>query len=254
VDNKCEEGPRSCPPVRIIIADDHPLFRAALRQLLSEQSDLIEVVGEASDGRGALELCLTLRPKVVLMDVQMPNMNGIEAARHIKREAPSTMVLMLTAFESADYLLEAIEVGASGYVLKDESASRIADAIRRGLGGEAPLNNGLVMQLLRRLIEQNNKGHSSQRSLSEESPDKQPVAAAAASPLSAQEKEILKLMAQGKSNRKIAKSLFVSVSSVKRYVRHIITTLGASDRLHAILLANELGLLEDDSEPGGSKR
>ncbi len=177
MDNKVEDGPRSCPPVRIVIADDHPLFRAALRQLLSEQSDLIEVVGEASDGRGALELCLKLRPRVVLMDVQMPNMNGIEAARHIKREAPSTMVLMLTAFESADYLLEAIEAGASGYVLKHQSAAQVADAIRRGLGGEAPLNDAVVMQLLRRLIEEKNNGPSSQRSLSEESPEQQPVAA-----------------------------------------------------------------------------
>ena len=250
VDNKGEEGTQPSSPVRIVIADDHPLFRAALRQLLSEHFELIEVVGEASDGREALELCLKLRPKVVLMDVQMPNMNGIEAARHIKREVPSTMVLMMTAFESPDYLLEAIEAGASGYVLKHESAAQIAEAIRRGLSGEAPLNNAVVMQLLRRFIEQKNKGPSTQRVLSEEMPHQQPVAAA--SPLSAQEKEILKLMAQGKSNRQIAKSLWVSVSTVKRYVRHIITTLGASDRVHAILLANERGLLEDDSEPSGS--
>jgi DNA-binding NarL/FixJ family response regulator len=251
VDNKGEEGTQPSSPVRIVIADDHPLFRAALMQLLSEHFELIEVVGEASDGREALELCLKLRPKVVLMDVQMPNMNGIEAARQIKQEAPSTMVLMMTAFESPDYLLEAIEAGASGYVLKHESAAQIADAIRRGLSGEAPLNSAVVMQLLGRLIEEKNKGPSTQRSLPEEGTHlQQPVAAALS--LSAQEKEILKLMAQGKSNREIAKSLFVSVSSVKRYVRHIMTTLRASDRVHAILQANELGLLEDDSEPSGS--
>ena len=250
VDNNDEEGRRS-GQAQIVIADDHPLFRAALRQLLSEHfDDLVEVIGEASDGREAVEVCLSLRPKVVLMDVQMPNMSGIEAARQIKREAPSTMVLMLTAFESPDYLLEAIEAGASGYVLKHESAAQIADAIRRGLSGESPLNNAVVMQLCRRLIEEKHKGHSTPRSLSKERPQQQPVAAA---PLSAQEIEILKLMAQGQSNREIAQNLWVSVSTVKRYVRHIITTLGASDRVRAILLANELGLLNNISEPVGSK-
>jgi DNA-binding NarL/FixJ family response regulator len=250
VDNNDEEGRRS-GQARIVIADDHPLFRAALRQLLSEHfDDLVEVVGEASDGREAVEVCLSLRPEVVLMDVQMPNMNGIEAARQIKREAPTTMVLMLTAFESPDYLLEAIEAGASGYVLKYESAAQIADAIRRGLSGEPPLNNAVVMQLLRRLIEEKHKGHSTPRRLSKERPQQQPVAA----PLSAQEIEILKLIAQGQSNREIAKNLWISVSTVKRYVRHLITTLGASDRVHAILLANELGFLNNNSEPVGSKK
>src|SRR5918912_132108 len=145
VDNKGEEE-QPTRPARIAIADDHPLFRAALRQLLSEHSsELVEVVAEASDGREAVELCLSLRPKLVLMDVEMPNMNGIEATRQIKREAPSTIVLMLTAFENPDYLLEAIRAGASGYVLKHESALQIAEAIRRALSGEAPLNNAVVM-------------------------------------------------------------------------------------------------------------
>src|SRR5919202_505264 len=140
VNNEGEEKQPS-EPVRIVIADDHPLFRAALRQLLNEHSSrLVEVVGEASDGREAVEVCLSVRPELVLMDVEMPNMSGIEAAQQIKMEAPSTIVLMLTAFEHPAYLWKAIEAGASGYVLKHQSAAEIVNAIHTVLEGGSPLD------------------------------------------------------------------------------------------------------------------
>src|SRR5829696_3294638 len=137
---------------RLVIADDHPLFRAAIRQMLGELPDL-DVVGEAGDGREAVKLCQRLQPDLVLMDLRMPEMDGFEATREIRRESPSTVVLALTAFGEPESLLEALKAGASGYVLKDSSPQRIVGAIRRVLDGESPLNQEVAMELLGRMIE-----------------------------------------------------------------------------------------------------
>jgi len=229
---------------RIILADDHPLFRAALRQLLSAQPGL-EVVAEAADGREALEVCRRLHPNLVLMDVMMPKLSGIEATRAIKRELPTTVVLMLSAFENPDYLLRALRAGASGYLLKHASAQQITQGIRQVLEGEYPLNHGAAVHLLRRLFDEQKRpapGGGKRASNKEEDRPELPLAA----PLSEREIEILRLMAKGESNEQIARRLWVSVSTVKRSVRHIITALGASDRVQAILLAIELGFLNND--------
>ena len=135
---------------RLLIADDHTLVREGLRTMLSGE-DGIEVIAEANDGQQALTLCRELRPQLVLMDVRMPVMDGLEATRKIKQEMPKTSVMMVTMHENTDYLFEAVKAGAAGYVLKDASGERLLSAVRRTLEGESPLNQELAMRLLRRL-------------------------------------------------------------------------------------------------------
>jgi DNA-binding NarL/FixJ family response regulator len=140
-------------PARILIADDHALVREGLRTMLSGEEG-IEVIAEANDGQQALTLCRELRPHLVLMDVRMPVMDGLQATRKIKQEMPKTSVMMVTMHENPDYLFEAVKAGAAGYVLKDASGERILGAVRRTLDGESPLNQELAMQLLVRLAKE----------------------------------------------------------------------------------------------------
>src|SRR3712207_5936619 len=138
-------------PSRIVVADDHPLFRSAIRHTLEAHSDL-EVVGEAANGREAVELCRRLRPELVLMDLRMPVMDGVAATRTIKREFPETLVLVLTALDESAGLSDALEAGVAGYVLKDAPAARITDAVRRVLAGDSPLDEKVAMGLLMSLM------------------------------------------------------------------------------------------------------
>src|ERR671911_438774 len=135
---------------RLLIADDHALVREGLRTMLSGE-DGIDVIGEAKDGRQALDVCRELGPDLVLMDVRMPVMDGLEATKRIKAEMPKTSVMMVTMHENPDYLFEAVKAGAAGYVLKDASGERLLSAVRRTLEGESPLNQELAMRLLKRL-------------------------------------------------------------------------------------------------------
>jgi DNA-binding NarL/FixJ family response regulator len=137
-------------PARLLIADDHALVREGLRTMLSGE-DGIEVVAEANDGKQAVDICRELEPDLVLMDVRMPVMDGLEATKKIKAEMPHTSVMMVTMHENPDYLFEAVKAGAAGYVLKDASGERLLGAVRRTLEGESPLNQELAMQLLVRL-------------------------------------------------------------------------------------------------------
>lgn len=194
---------------------------------MNECPDLV-VVGEAADGREAVKLCRRLRPELVLMDLRMPKMDGLEATREIKRELPSTIVLVLTALDEPDYLLEAIKAGASGYVLKHMSPRQIRGAIRRVVEGESPLNQEVAMQLLTRLIEE--------RQQKKAGGAPKPTLAA---PLSARELEVLGLLVGGHSNQQIARDLSISVSTVKNHVHRIIKKLGVSDRVQAAILAIE---------------
>jgi DNA-binding NarL/FixJ family response regulator len=148
-----EEASRETRPsqvARLLIADDHALVREGLRTMLSGE-DGLDVIAEANDGQQALTLCRELRPDLVLMDVRMPVMDGLEATRKIKQEMPKTSVMMVTMHENPDYLFEAVKAGAAGYVLKDASGERLLSAVRRTLEGESPLNQELAMRLLRRL-------------------------------------------------------------------------------------------------------
>jgi DNA-binding NarL/FixJ family response regulator len=137
-------------PAQILIADDHELVRDGFKQMLGYEEDL-KVVGEASNGREAVELCRKLQPDLVLMDVRMPDMDGLEATRVIKAEQASVSVLIISIYKNPDYLLEAIEAGADGYVLKDAPNRQLTNAIRRVLKGESPLNQELALQLIQRL-------------------------------------------------------------------------------------------------------
>src|SRR5687767_4483749 len=144
------EGAAAPKVARILIADDHALVREGLRTMLSGE-DGIEVIAEANDGQQALDVCRELGPDLVLMDVRMPVMDGLEATRKIKQEMPTTSVMMVTMHENPDYLFEAVKAGAAGYVLKDASGERLLSAVRRTLEGEFPLNQELAMRLLKRI-------------------------------------------------------------------------------------------------------
>ena len=222
---------------RIVIADDHPLMRDALRSLMEVQSDL-KVIGEAQNGREALELCLSLRPEVVLLDLRMPEMDGVAATRAIKRELPNTAVLIITAAADPNHLSKALKAGAAGYVLKESSRQEIADAIRKVLIGESPLNQELGMQLLRRLLDKEEKEKVPQTL------EEQPRACLLGE-LTQREVEVLRLMARGRTNQQIARSLLVSLSTVKKHVHNITSKLGVSDRVQAVVKAIELDVFDN---------
>ncbi|HEV2745048.1 MAG TPA: response regulator transcription factor, partial [Rubrobacter sp.] len=144
-----ESEARTVPPARVLITDDHDLVRDGYQRMLAREEGL-EVVGEAANGREAVELCRKLRPDLILMDVRMPEMDGLEATRRIKAEFPTTGGLVVTTYDNPDYLFEAIEAGAAGYVLKDAPKQQLGNAARRTLNGESPLNQELAVQLFSR--------------------------------------------------------------------------------------------------------
>jgi DNA-binding NarL/FixJ family response regulator len=241
-----EEDTRSAEEHRltqIVIAEDHPLFREALRLTLSREAGL-EVVGEAVDGIEALELCRRLQPELVLMDLGMPRMDGLEATRKIKSELPRTIVLVLTASVEVGSLSEALRAGASGYVLKDASPQQIIEAVRRVLRGESPLDQELATELLLRLMDEGLEEESTRSSAvsSPQRPSEERSEPALLKLLSPREIEVLRLVVQGQTNQEIAQNLLVSVSSVKKHMHDIITKLGVSDRVQAAVRAMELGL------------
>jgi len=217
-------------PYRLLLADDHALLREAMRAFLEAQPDF-EVVGEAHDGEEALRMCRSLGPDLILMDVRMPRMDGLEATRQLKAERPETIVLVVTAHAGEEYLLEAVQAGAAGYVLKDAPKQQLLDAVRRALNGESPLNQELAMRLLRRLSEEHVPKHEPPPQL-----------------LTARELDVLRHLAVGKTNREIARELYVSLSTVKGHLEHLIAKLGVSDRTQAAVKAIELGLLPEQGE------
>jgi DNA-binding NarL/FixJ family response regulator len=236
-------------PARVIIADDHPLYRSALTRIFEEHSEF-EVVSQAADGREVLEFCRRLRPELVLMDLGMPDIDGLEATRTIKRELPRTIVVVLTAYEDPQRLSEAFKAGARGYLLKDASPQRIIDAVRGALAGEAPFDHGLATELLLHLSDQNSE--SSQEptdSIPEapptEPPTEHPMPAPPRSELTPREVEVLRLLSEGRTNQQIARELLVSKSTVKNHIHQILAKLGASDRTQAAVIANEMGLLSN---------
>jgi DNA-binding NarL/FixJ family response regulator len=232
-----ESGTRSTP-AQILIADDHELVRDGIKHMLGHEEDL-EVVGEASNGREAVDLCRRLKPDLVLMDVRMPEMNGVDATRAIKVEQPSVSVLVVSTYGNVDYLLEAIEAGAAGYVLKDAPNRQLINAMKRVLRGESALNQELALQLIQRL--------ASKTSPPVESPPAPEIGDAASTTLpnmlTSRELEVLGLLAQGNTNQDIAEDLRISRATVKVHVQHIIAKLEVSDRTQAKVRAFKMGLI-----------
>jgi DNA-binding NarL/FixJ family response regulator len=221
---------RKSEPTRLVIVDDHELTRAGLRSMLSGQRRL-KVVGEASNGQEALALCRRLQPDLALLDIRMPEMDGLQTCRALKQECPATSVILITIHSNPDYLLEAIKAGAAGYLLKDLTQSELLSAIQRVLRGESILEGQLMTRLLRRLANET----SSQADM-------------LAVPLSQREREVVQLLAEGLTNREIADTLTVSVGTVKAHVEHILTKLGVSDRTQAAVRVVELGLYRSTSK------
>ena len=215
---------RISPAARVIIADDNDLARAGLQAILSSIPGL-ELAGEATNGRAAVELCRTLQPDLALLDVRMPDMDGLAAARAIRMEAPATRVIMVTIHDNLDYLLEAMRAGASGYVLKEASREELLTAVRRVLAGEQLLNAGESKRMLQRMASDDPE-HSTVVKL-----------------LTLREIEVLRLVADGRTNQDIATTLHISRGTVKVHVEHILAKLDVSDRTEAAVYASQLGLL-----------
>ena len=222
-------------PARLVIADDHELARSGLRSMLAGEPDL-EVVGEAATGREALAACSRLRPDLVLMDVRMPELDGLAATEAVKEACPGTSVVIVTLFEDPDYLLRAVRAGAAGYVLKDATRRELLAAVRRVLGGESILDPALAAQLLHRLAHEGR-------------PER--AVGGSVEPLTGRELEVLRLLAQGLTNPEIGGRLGVSRGTVKVHVERIIAKLGASDRTQAAVRAAELGLLTGEDRKLG---
>jgi DNA-binding NarL/FixJ family response regulator len=219
--------------IRIVLVDDEHLVRAGLRLILESEDDL-EVVGEADDGAAAVEVVTATDPDVVLMDIQMPGMNGLEATRQIVglgREE-SSRVLILTTFELDEYVYDALRAGASGFLLKRTPATELVNAIRVVAEGEALL----APSVTRRLIDEFARRPRGDRPPPEALDD-----------LTAREREVLQLVAQGMSNREIAAQLFVSEGTVKTHIKRIFYKLGLRDRTQAVILAYDVGLVAPKS-------
>jgi two-component system response regulator NreC len=220
--------------IRILIVDDHPVVRAGLRTLLSGQPDM-EVVGEASDGAAAVEQAVELMPDVVVMDITMEGVGGIEAARDIRRCAPQTKVLILTIHKSVEYLRRALEAGATGYVLKQAADTELAVAIRVVHRGEIFVYPVFTRVLLGDLAQDKDAERSE--------PDSYDL-------LSPREKEVLRLVALGYTNRQIADQLFLSIKTVGTYRGRLMTKLDLRSRPALVRYALERGLLSSAPASG----
>ena len=220
-----EVGP---PPVRVFIADDQPLMRQGFRLILSAQAD-IEVVGEATDGAEAVRGVALTNPDVVLMDIRMPGLDGIEATRRIT----GARVLILTTFGHDEYVVEALRAGASGFLLKDATPEELTHTVRVVAAGESLLAPAATTTLLARILP----------SLGREPVPPGPAGHNRLSELTEREVEVLRLVATGRSNVEIATVLFVSEATVKTHVSHMLSKLGLRDRVQAVVAAFEARLV-----------
>ena len=213
------------PKIRVVLADDHAIVREGVRMILNAQPDM-EVIGEASNGAGALSLAHTLKPDLVLMDIGMPGMNGLEATRALKEAHPLIQVLILTMHEDEDYFFRILAAGASGYVLKGAGSDELLSAIRAVSQGGVYL----FPTMAKKLVSDYLKGQES--------------SAGAGDPLTPREREVLKLIAAGKMNREIAELLVISLNTVQTHRLHIMEKLNLHNRTELIKYAIRRGLIE----------
>jgi NarL family two-component system response regulator LiaR len=216
-------------PIRVLIADDHAILRKGIRALLGTEPD-IEVVGETGDGLETVAQAGAMRPDVILMDLVMPNMDGIEATRLITAEQPGVRILVLTSFAADDKVFPAIKAGALGYILKDSGPAELVQAIHQVYQGQPSLEPSIALKMLQEL------SHPPERP---PTPD----------PLSGRELEVLRLLAQGKSNREIAEQLVITELTVRTHVSNILGKLHLASRTQAALYALKEGLASLDDVP-----
>jgi DNA-binding NarL/FixJ family response regulator len=221
------------PSVRVLVVDDDELMRAGLRAVLSSD-ETIEVVGEATTGRHAIERVRALRPDVVLMDVRMPDLDGIAATREILATSPEIKVLILTTFEQGDYIFGAINAGASGFLLKRTRPEELITAVHTVAAGDSLLSPSVTRTVLDRVANQRVTPRVADRRLEELTP---------------REREVLELITRGSSNSEIAEALLIEESTVKTHVKRVLMKLGLRDRIHAVIFGYENGLAQPSSKP-----
>ncbi|MGE7957604.1 response regulator [Pseudomonas sp. NPDC089530] len=218
------------PALRLVLADDHEVTRTGFVALLAGHPEF-EVVGQARDGQEALELCERLQPDIAILDIRMPRLNGLGAARLLHQRQPAIKVVIFTMDDSPDHLEAAIAAGAVGYLLKDASLGEVLDALQRVARGEEALNSAVSARLLRRIAERNANGSGTQ-----------------AAALTARERQVLGLVAGGFSNREIGEKLGITTGTAKAHVERVIGKLGAADRTQAAVRGIALGLV---AQPAG---
>jgi DNA-binding NarL/FixJ family response regulator len=214
--------------IRVLLCDDQALVRSGFRMILEAREDL-EVVGEAEDGRQAIELARQLDPDVILMDVRMPNVDGVEATRQLVESGSSARILILTTFDLDEYVYDALRAGASGFLLKDVQPAQLVDAVRVVSAGEALLAPTVTRRLLDRFADA--------------LPGEEAKSLPALESLTERELEVLKLLAGGLSNAELAEQLFLSETTVKSHISSVLRKLDLRDRVQAVVLAYEAGLV-----------
>jgi DNA-binding NarL/FixJ family response regulator len=223
------------PSVRVLLVDDDHLMRAGLRAVLSSD-DSIDVVGEAENGRAAVVSARRLTPDVVLMDVRMPDLDGISATRELLAETPEARVAILTTFEQDDYIFGALRAGASGFLLKRTKPEDLIAAIHTIAEGDSLLSPSVTKRVIETMAEQ---------------PASDPSAVGRLDELTPREREVLEEIGRGLSNREIAASLFIEESTVKTHIRRILMKLHLRDRVHAVIFAYESGLVRPGPKTAG---
>jgi DNA-binding NarL/FixJ family response regulator len=220
--------------IRVLIADDHELMRDGLRAMLDAQEDM-EVVGEAEDGVTAVDEAIRLHPDVVIMDIRMPRLDGIEATKRLGAQGErGPRVLVLTTFDLDEYVYEALRAGAGGFMLKDTPPSQLAEAVRTVAAGEALLAPAVTKRLIERYVS---------------SPPSDTVKRERFAGLTDRELEVLQLLTRGLSNAEIGGQLFLSEATVKTHVTRVLGKLGVRDRVQAVVLAYESGLVQPGQQP-----
>jgi DNA-binding NarL/FixJ family response regulator len=217
--------------IRVLVADDQSMVRAGFRMLLAGEDD-IEVVAEAGNGREAVDKAARYHPDVVLMDIRMPELDGLQATQRILSASNSSRILILTTFDLDEYVYEALRSGASGFVLKDDSPEQLIAAIRTVADGEALLSPTITKRVIQKFARM-----------------PRPAPPEELGELSERERDVFRLMARGLSNGEIAQELFIGETTVKTHVTHILQKLGLRDRVQTVVLAHQTGIFEAEVQP-----